>query len=394
MPSAKTGGIYFGVVELKLIKMFCAAGAMVFAMSLFCACQKTSLGTSGESGTQNKEVSIHTFQTPESTQPYSQSACATSPEYVYSATTDASDGGYPTGFSADVQQDIPPAIEFTLPEGFDLKISELMKKYSCNQSCNPENIPCGCQPELEAVTDEEGNIITPRDRVVSIYFMDMETGLEYTLNETVHYPVASTIKIPFAIYIYQKIDSGEIDPETVLTYEERHYFGGTGVIVNGEYGQQYTVAQLLELAITRSDNVAYEMLKDLTTWADFEAYLKEIGMTHAEDTRRSKQKICSESAGADGRLLAHYLTSGAASVEAFKEDLLNTRVKMIRSHYPVYRKYGWADFSFHDIAYVDAPHPYVLAVLTNLDGAEDDVYDMFREISYIFEELRNSEGQE
>ncbi len=289
-----------------------------------------------------------------------------------------------------------PLVEstFALPEDFNLTILQIMDKYQCNQSCNPEAVPCGCQPERKAVTDEAGNIITPSDRVVSIYFMDIETGLEYTLNDSVHYPVASVVKLPFAVYIYQKLDAGEIDPDLLLTYEERHRMKGTGVIINGELGQQYTVAQLLELAITRSDNVAFNMLKDLTTWDDYKAFLKDIGMTHEEDIRKSKQKICVESAGASGRLLARYLTSGAENVEAFKEDLLQTRIKMIRSHYPVYRKYGWADLSFHDIAYVDAPHPYVLAILTNLDGNSSEVLDMFRELSYVFEGVRNPEPAE
>lgn len=369
---------------MKIFRIFCATVAAVVALSIFSGCSKITVDKQVTDGSRSSEITIHTFVTSESVTS-SESTTLPPPEYSAPEQTVA---------SLDTQSVTQPVKEFVLPEDFDQKMSELMEKYSCNQSCNPENIPCGCQPELEAVVDEEGNIITPRDRVVSIYFRDMESGFEYTLNDNVHYPVASTIKIPFVIYIYQKIDSGEIDPETVLTYEKRHYFGGTGVIVEGDFGQQYTVAQLLELAITRSDNVAYEMLKDLTTWADFEAYLTEIGMTHVEDVRKSKQKICTESAGADGRLLAQYLTSGAGSVETFKEDLLQTRIKMIRSQYPVYRKYGWANFSFHDIAYVDAPHPYVLAVLTNLDGAEDDVFRMFREISDIFEELGNGELSE
>ncbi len=377
---------------MKLIKTFCVTAAAVIALSIFCGCQKISSDAPGSSSSESREVTIHTSKAEESATP-SESA-STSPEYTPSAPSDSLQTEYATVASQDAVEDIPPARELVLPEGFDQRMSELMAKYNCNQSCDPAAVPCGCQPELEATMDKDGNIITPRDRVVSIYYLDIESGLEYTLNSTVHYPVASTIKIPFVVYIYRKIDNGEIDPETVLTYEERHHFGGTGVIVKGEYGQQYTVAQLLELAITRSDNVAYEMLKDLTTWADFEEFLKQIGMTHEEDVRKSKQKICTESAGADGRLLAQYLTSGSQSVEALKEDLLETRIKMIRSHYPVYRKYGWTNFSFHDIAYVDAPHPYVLAVLTNLDGAEDDVYAMFREISYIFEELGNGEFSE
>lgn len=366
---------------MKLNRIICKALAIVCALGLFCACQKVPSDAPATSGSRAKEVTIHTYKTAK-TEPASSETVSSEP-FTYDSQVSV--------ISEDPRQDIPPARQLTLPDGFDDRISELMTKYSCNQSCDPTLTPCGCQPELEAVTDEDGNIITPRDRVVSIYYMDIESGLEYILNGSVHYPVASTVKIPFVIYIYLRIDSGEIDPEAVLTYEKRHHSSGTGIIAESDYGTQYTVAQLLELAITRSDNAAYKMLKELVTWTDFEAYLKESGISHAEDVRQSRQKLCAESAGVYGRLMAQYLTGGSENAETFKEDLAQTRIRMIRSHYPIYRKYGWADFSFHDIAYVDAPHPYVLAVLTNLDGAEDDVYELFREISYIFEAVGNDD---
>ena len=110
--------------------------------------------------------------------------------------------------------------------------------------------------------------------------------------------------------------------------------------------------------------------------------------------RKSKQKICCESAGAYGRILARYLRSGGEWVDVFKEDLLNTRLKMIRSEYNVYRKYGWAGFSFHDIAYVDAPRPYILAVLTNLEGEQQSDYDFYKELSALFEEYTQDAEEE
>ena len=59
---------------------------------------------------------------------------------------------------------------------------------------------------------------------------------------------------------------------------------------------------------------------------------------------------------------------------------------MIKSHYPFYRKYGWTQFAFHDIAFVDAPHRYVLAILSNLEGEENEDYALFKEISYLVED--------
>lgn len=282
--------------------------------------------------------------------------------------------------------------EFSFPQEFYDALEELIARYGLNEGCdNTED--CLCEPEYE-LYDAEGNVTEPRKHCASIYFRDINSGFEFALNPGAHYPIASTIKIPFCTLIYRKIEAGEIDPEQVLTYEERHYFEGTGDIVKGDFGQQFTVRELLQLAITKSDNVAYEMLKDLVSWEEFSDFLAAEGCTHPEDLRKSKQKICCESAGAYGRILARYLRSGGEWVEAFKEDLLNTRLKMIRSDYNVYRKYGWAGFSFHDIAYIDAPRPYILAVMTNLEGELDSDYKFYKELSKLFQEYtQNASGE-
>ena len=272
--------------------------------------------------------------------------------------------------------------DFALPEEFYAEMDGIVEKYSLNPGCDGSE-SCACRPEYE----ENG----VRANVVSVYFKDIDSGTEYVLNGGAHYPIASTIKIPFCTLIYRKMDEGLIDSEQVLTYEERHYFEGSGVIIEGDFGQEYTVRELLKLAITRSDNIAYEMLKDLVSWDEFSAYLAENGCTHEEDLRRSKQKICCESAGAYGRILAEYLRSDGEHVGEFKEDLLNTRIPLIVSDYPVYRKYGWAGFSFHDIAYVDAPHPYILAILTNFTGEGASDAKLFREITALVEKYGQGE---
>lgn len=329
------------------------------------------------------EVMIETFLLPETsavttvtedTYAYSETSCSsTMTEAVTLETEEFSE-----------QPEIQSAGEYEFPQEFYDKLSEILSENGLNPDCDG-SYECSCEPEKEE-TDSEGNVTEPRKKALSIYFKDISSGGEFILNPGAHYPIASTVKIPFCVLIYKKIESGEIDPEQVLVYEKRHYFEGTGEIVKGDFGQEFTVAELLELAITVSDNVAYEMLKDLVSWDEFSEYLSENGCSHPEDIRKSKQKICCESAGAYGRVLSEYLTSDGEYVEKFKEDLLNTRLKMIVSSYPVYRKYGWAGFSFHDIAYVDAPKPYILAILSNLENNDNEDLDIFRDISELFEE--------
>lgn len=345
---------------------------LVLSMILLCACR--GAGISAPETTPKREVTVETFGTIAEIQPEE-------------TVTEPSETLPQTDTEPEVTEPDPePEFfeEFEFPDEFYTRMEELLAKYGLNEECD-NTLECGCAPEYE-ILDEEGNVIEPRRKSLSIYFYDLNSGFEYVLNPGAHYPIASTVKIPFCTLIYERISAGELDPETVLTYEERHYFEGTGEIVLGEFGQEYTVAELLQLAITISDNVAYEMLRDVLKWDDFSPYLSENGCTHEQDIRRYSQKICTESAGAYGRILANFLRSESEYAEVFKNDLANTRLKMLVSDYPIYRKYGWAGYSFHDIAYVDAPRPYILAVLSNLENEDNADLVVFREISRLIEE--------
>lgn len=328
----------------------------------------------------------------ESEPPATVSDTQTEPDATEAVTVATEPPAEQTQASSEATETVPPEpAAFEFPEEFYTRLNDIFTQFSLNLNCDGDPIKCTCNPEYEAL-DAEGNVINPRDRCMSIYFYDVETGYEMTVNSGVHYPVASVVKIPYCTMIYEKITAGEIDPELVLTYEKRHYFHGTGLVNKGNYGDTYTVMQLLKLAITESDNTAYEMLKDLVSWDDFAAYCQNAGYTHEEDLRSKKQKLCLESAGASGRLLANFLRSESEFVDAYKYDLTHTKNKMITSTYTVYRKYGWTNFAFHDVAYIDAPHPYVLVILSNIEGEERPDYTLFANVSMLIEEYSQNRG--
>ncbi len=350
---------------------------------LFCACGNMDV-TTEES---ESSVTISTTET-------ATTVTEATTEMTTSVTTEATTAAVTTTTVATTEEEPEVVtIDFSFPEEFYAELQEIFDRYGVNLNCDGDEEECSCDIYNET-TDENGNVT--REKVVSIYYMDLETGYEIEINSGVHYPVASCVKIPFCVYLYEKLAAGEIDGDTVLTYESRHYMGGTGVIQNGEVGDQYTVMELLELAVTRSDNIAYQMLKDLISWDAFAEYCAEYGCTHEIDTRLTQEKICTESAGAYARILAQFLESDNPYVETFKSHLAITRIPMIKSSYTIYRKYGWAQYAFHDIAYIDAKdsqadHPYVLAILTNLTGDDSEDYDLYEEISYLIEGYADAE---
>ena len=97
---------------------------------------------------------------------------------------------------------------------------------------------------------------------VGIYSLDGSYGYEYNAYTPIN--SACTIKAPYALYVLKTCEANGIDIWTkTLEYKAKHRDRGTSVISEtGTYGNQYTVAELLQLLLGFSDNTAYTILCD------------------------------------------------------------------------------------------------------------------------------------
>lgn len=291
---------------------------------------------------------------------------------------------------------------FELPEEFYEEFFELLAEAQVNPKCTftfdlPEEeyfSECGCDPMLLAEGDPDST--GPSDgtkvaeqRVVSIYFKDLLSGYEFIYNPYPHFPVASVIKLPYLLYVCQKVESGEYSLEDEFEYKEEHFFEGTGIIKEEEYGTMYTLEELLMLSMEKSDNVAYEMLKDYIDSEGFMDYLIENGTPHFEDYRNYKVRLCSQAAGVYAQMLYEYLSTGTELSLKLREWLRTSEAILATTKdKTLLHKYGWADISFNDAAYIECEYPYVIGYATNLEGTWDD-FLLLREISLLFEEYHD-----
>ena len=110
---------------------------------------------------------------------------------------------------------------------------------------------------------------------LSCWRTDGSLAITYNTNQT--YFSACTIKMPVMLYCCKLIDEGKINKDTLLTYQEKHYHGGSGKIRYQKYGTQYTVEYLINQGLSISDNVAYEMIVDYIGHDGFNNMLKELG---------------------------------------------------------------------------------------------------------------------
>jgi len=152
-------------------------------------------------------------------------------------------------------------VEITVPEEIIVpEITETISTYKITDiELSGRNITTYGEFDQEKIEDLK-KILDAYNKNISVaaYSLDGSKAIVYNGNQ--EYFSACTVKIPWMIYLCREIDAGRVDKDTVITYEEKHYHKGSGTIRKGSYGDQYTIEELINLCLSISDNVAYEML--------------------------------------------------------------------------------------------------------------------------------------
>ena len=111
----------------------------------------------------------------------------------------------------------------------------------------------------------------------SFYIVSLDDGMSVGYNIDRAFETASSIKAPYALYVYREIAKGNIDPDQEIEYIERWHNGGTGVVKDSEYGTLFTVRDLVYYSLTESDNVAHIMLHGTFGVTGYNNMLRNLG---------------------------------------------------------------------------------------------------------------------
>lgn len=216
---------------------------------------------------------------------------------------------------------------------------------------------------------------------ISVFYKDLNSSYTYTYNSEQKYFIASLIKAPYCMYIYDLASQGKCDLNKRYTYAVRHKAQGTGKIQDMSVGTSFTLEELIGYAIKYSDNVAMNILKENFPVEGYRTYAKGLGLKYSGDIKYATNgNITATDAGTYIEAINDFINQNTYGPR-LKTLMLSTRNPMIISSYPVVRKYGWADNSFHDMAIVEATYPYLLCICTNHDGD----YSTFKKISQRME---------
>lgn len=252
------------------------------------------------------------------------------------------------------------------------------------------------QPETGAPEGDEAAAGAPEEdeetgHRVAVYFRDLDSGAEYVYNGEEKFDVASLSKAPYAMYLYQLVEQGQasldetflIDAESIKGSEEN-----SGKLKDDpNLPRELSLAEMIEYLLRYSDTVAQRVLLKRYPAEGYAAFAAQLGLHYPGDVRGvTSGVITAPDAGVYLAALRDYMASGQYGPQ-LQEHLMNTRNTMIRTPWPVARKYGWDEFAYHDMAVVYAPHPYLLAILTDKSAATAEDLAQFTAIPALFEQM-------
>lgn len=97
---------------------------------------------------------------------------------------------------------------------------------------------------------------------VGVGIIHLETGRELYVNADEPYPMASTYKVPIAVQLLTRVDSGTVRLDSMITLTPSDLHPGSGTVSNllNDPGVSLSVRNLLELMLLISDNSATDII--------------------------------------------------------------------------------------------------------------------------------------
>jgi beta-lactamase class A len=228
---------------------------------------------------------------------------------------------------------------------------------------------------------------------VGFYFKDLNTGDSIALGADARFHAASTMKVPVMIQVFREIDAQRLSLRQRIpvrttfrsiadtsTYQLSAADDSDSSLYD-EVGKSVSLQDLLDLMITRSSNLATNILIDLVGAPRVQATLRELGADSMRVLRgvedgpafRAGMNNTTTARGL-GVVMASIAGANAASAQSSGDMLQILLRQRFRDGIPaglprrtkVAHKTGWITATHHDAAvvyYRDRPR-YVLVILT------------------------------
>ena len=266
--------------------------------------------------------------------------------------------------------------KYVIEELKDMAASELV---SCiNSSVDVSDLP----DSVTSVIDEINNYYNQSNNHFAFKYKDLYTGFSVSYNENQNIFVASTIKAPKDIYIYEMASLGKINLNEKLTYTKDYYINGSGVLKNRKFNVDYTVRELLYFSTVYSDNAAHNMLMDRYGRNNILNFWREKGTKTIFSANTNWGPINAHDGAIYMEELYKFYTENDEYGKEVMTNFINAKPKFIKgkNNYKVANKSGWSGTAIHDVSIIFADNPYIVVVLSNL-GQTDYYMSYFNKVN-------------
>lgn len=196
------------------------------------------------------------------------------------------------------------------------------------------------------------------------FYYNVNTRKYYFYNEDKYFTAASTVKVPVAMYYYEKINNGEMSLEDTIKYKSGSFEAGGGDVTNKyKVGSNIPLSVLLEELIVDSDNTANNILIGNI---GFKAYRKEIKKYSDRDLSSTFYSSNVTTPGYSFDVIM-YLYKHSEDFPKLLEDMKKSSYeKYLKEYleYDVAHKYGSYNGYVHDYGIIYGKDTYIVGVFT------------------------------
>lgn len=217
---------------------------------------------------------------------------------------------------------------------------------------------------------------------VGIYVKNLKTGKTAAFKADTIFPTASMIKVPITAGIFNKIEQGQLDYKTILTYKDSLLYAGEDILGSFKDGEKIALSKVLMLMITTSDNTASLWCQSLAgTGTAINNLMVENGLKYTRVNSRTPGRTANQQKYGWGQTTPREmatllslirngkLVSPAASERMYRNLIRIYYDDVALSEIPPYvqnaSKSGAVDESRSEVVLVNAPHgDYVFCIAT------------------------------
>ncbi len=262
------------------------------------------------------------------------------------------------------------------------------------------------QKEDKALTEKLQTVVKDFKGDVGIYVRNLKTNRTVAINADSIFPTASMIKVPITIGMFNKIEKGEMDYHTILTYKDSLLYEGEDILGSFKQDEKISLSKVMMLMITTSDNTASLWCQSLAgTGTSINEWLEQNGFLSTRVNSRTPGREANRTKYGWGettpREMAELLVKirdGKVISERASERIYRNLVRIywdtealsqIPPYIQVASKQGAVDQSRSEVVLVNAPHgDYVFCVITKNQKDEswtrsNEGYTLLRNVSKL-----------